>query len=231
MNIPILHEDTSILVLNKPAGIVVHPFDFSSEKTILDFLKKISPKIFSVKNTLTLADRRKINLGGIVHKLDRDTTGIMVIAKNETAFNELKEQFSNDTVTKTYLALVEGKVEKDSFVVDAPLGRSKKNHKQRANPSNPRGEVRHAVTEVKVIARNRQEGQDSTFVELTPRTARAQQLRAHMSHIGHPIVGDTKYGSTFISDRIMIHAKSLTFNLYGASVTFATNDDFITNIK
>lgn len=228
MNLPsIIHEDSNILVINKPTGLVVHPFDYSTEKTLLDFLKSHSPEIFSIDNSVILQDRRVIKLGGIVHKLDRDTTGIMVIAKKQDVFNELHQQFINNTVVKTYLALVEGTVTDDSILIEVPLGRSKKNYKQKANPSKPRGELRPAVTEVKVIARNVHELLSSTFVELTPRTEKAHQLRAHMSHIGHPIVGDKVYGSKRTSLRIMIHAKALTFSVRGKLVSFSTNDDFI----
>lgn len=230
MNIQILYEDTNILVINKPAGVVIHPFAHSHEKTILTFLQKYSPTMFAIKNTVTLGDKRKIKLGGIVHKLDRDTTGIMVFAKNQITFDELKEQFMNYAVKKTYLALVEGKVEKDSFVIDVPLEHTKK-RKERARLQKPRRDVAQAITEVKVIARNIQENKNSTFVELTPKTERAHQLRIHMSHSGHPVVGDTKYGSTLHADRIMIHAKSLTFTLQGEPLTFATNDDFILKMK
>jgi 23S rRNA pseudouridine1911/1915/1917 synthase len=230
MNIQILYEDTNILVINKPAGVVIHPFAHSHEKTILTFLQTYAPEMFAIKNTVTLGDKRKIKLGGIVHKLDRNTTGIMIFAKDQSTFDELKEQFTNHTVKKTYLALVEGKVEKDSFIIDVPLEHTKK-RKERARLQKPRRDVAQAITEVNVIARNMQENKDSTFVELTPKTERTHQLRIHMSHSGHPIVGDTKYGSTFHSDRIMIHAKSLTFMLNDEVVTFSTNDDFITKMK
>ena len=111
--IPVIFEDNNFLIIYKPSGIVVHPFDNSSEETLLDFLVSHSPSSFTFQNIFTLQNGTEINLGGIVHKLDRDTSGVMVIAKNEKVFNELKDQFRNHTTTKTYHALVEGIIDKD----------------------------------------------------------------------------------------------------------------------
>lgn len=206
MNIPVIFEDEEVLVLDKPSGVVVHPFDFSDEETLLDFLREHSPSSFDIQNPITLQDGRTINLGGIVHKLDRDTSGVMIVAKTQAAFDSLKAQFIGHTVEKTYVALVEGNVKEDSFRIDAPLGRGKKDYKQSTNPVNPRGPLRDAVTDVCVLTRN----ESTTLVELTPRTGRTHQLRAHMSSIGHPIVGDVAYGSTTKDSRIMLHAQSLS---------------------
>ena len=218
--VPVIFEDINILIINKPSGLVVHPFDYSTEETLVDFLKVQTPNIFSIDNPVTLQDKRIINLGGIVHKLDRDTSGVMVIAKNKKTFDELKAQFRNHTTKKTYLALVEGVVDQSEFTIDAPLGRNKKDYKQQVNPSNPRGELRDAVTDVHVITRN--ENENTTLVELTPKTGRTHQLRAHMSHIGHPIVGDKAYGGIKDSPRIMLHAKTLMFEVGGEKYFFST---------
>lgn len=216
MHIPVIFEDGDILVINKPSGMVMHPFDFSDEATILDYLKEKYSDMFTIENAITLQDRRTIALGGIVHKLDRDTSGIMVIAKNKETFETLKNQFSNRTVEKTYIALVEGVVQKESFRIDAPLGRGKKEYKQSTNPINPRGALREAITDVKVL----QGKIATTLVELSPRTGRTHQLRAHMASIGHPIVGDIAYGSTTQNSRIMLHAQSISFLLNADKKTF-----------
>lgn len=206
MQIPVIFEDESILVIDKPSGVVVHPFDFSDEKTVLDFLHSHSPSSFAIENSITLQDGRTINLGGIVHKLDRETSGVMVITKNQNTFDELRKEFTDHTVSKTYIALVEGIVEQDAFRIDAPLGRGKKDYKQSTNPVNPRGQLREAITDVKVLKRNI----DTTLIELTPLTGRTHQLRAHMSSIGQPIIGDIAYGSNTKESRIMLHAKSIS---------------------
>lgn len=216
MNIEVIFEDKSIVVINKPSGLVVHPYDHSTEFTIVDFLHEHIPESFSIDNNVTLQDTRVIPLGGIVHKLDRDTSGVMVVAKTQNIFDELKEQFRNHTIQKIYFALVDGIIESNFFTIDAPLGRSKKDYKQSTNPTNPRGELRSAITDVEVLKRN----SATTLVKLSPKTGRTHQLRAHMSSIGHPIVGDKAYGSIVDSPRIMLHADSVRFSLKGKGYFF-----------
>lgn len=220
MHIPVIFEDSDILIIDKPSGLVVHPFDFSTEETLLDFLHdKYHDKyldMFSIENAITLQDGRTVPLGGIVHKLDRETSGVMIIAKNKDTFDALKTQFIEQKIEKTYIALVEGSVEKHTFRIDAPLGRSKKDYKQSTKPENPRGTLREAITDVEVIRRK----ENTTLVKLVPRTGRTHQLRAHMASIGHPIVGDVAYGSKVHSERIMLHAASLGCMVQGKKKTF-----------
>jgi len=200
---------------------VVHPFDYSTEETLLDFLQKHIPESFLIINEKKLQDGRNINLGGIVHKLDRDTSGVMVITKNQSSYDALKKIFTEHTLEKKYVALVEGIVGPDKLHIDAPLGRNKKDYKQSVNPINPRGELRSAVTDIKVIRRNG----TTTLVELTPKTGRTHQLRAHMTHLGHPILGDKAYGSMENSSRIMLHAQKLSFTLFGKDYNFEAESD------
>ncbi len=216
MTIHAIYEDSDILVINKPSGMVVHPFDFSEEDTVLDWLTHHHPYIFKIENHFTLQDGRTINLGGIVHKLDRDTSGVIIIAKTKHAYDTLRKAFTDHTIRKVYLALIEGTIEADALHINAPLGRNKKDYKQVAFPKNPRGELRDAVTDLTVIMR----GKDVTLVKLEPLTGRTHQLRAHMNHIGHPIVGDKAYGSTHDTARIMLHAQKLTFILNDKEHTF-----------
>jgi 23S rRNA pseudouridine1911/1915/1917 synthase len=225
MHIPVIFEDGDILVINKPSGIVVHPFDFSDEETVLDFLREYFPAMFSIENSVTLQDGRMIPLGGIMHKLDRETSGVMAVAKNQKTFDELRAQFAQQEIEKTYVALVEGVVEEGMFRIDAPLGRSKKDYKQSTAPENPRGELREAITDVEVIERKN----NTTLVKLTPLTGRTHQLRAHMASIGHPIVGDISYGYQKKQEtgsgkrekkRIMLHAQSMSFTINGEKKKF-----------
>ncbi len=221
MSTKILFENSNFLILDKPSGLVVHPFDYSQEETLLDFLSVHSPSIFSFENTKKLQDGREINLGGIVHKLDRETSGSMVIAKDKETFEILSSQFKNHEVEKEYIALVEGIVEKQSFIIDAPLGRNKKEYRQSVHPSNLRGQLREAITEVSVISRNEKE--NTTLVSLIPKTGRTHQLRVHMAHIGHPILGDKIYGNKETSStRLMLHAKKLSFSINGEKYEFET---------
>lgn len=216
-SVPVIFEDENLLVINKPSGLVVHPFDNSTEKTLVDFLQETHPGIFSIsENIFALQNGTVINLGGIVHKLDRETSGVLVVAKNQETFEKLRKEFLGHTTKKVYLALVEGVITVDALRINAPLGRNKKSYKQVAFPENPRGEPREAITDLTVILRNTH----LTLVKLEPITGRTHQLRAHMNHIGHPIVGDIAYGSTVVAQRIMLHAQNLTFILNNREYTF-----------
>lgn len=222
IKIETIFENENFLIIDKPSGLVVHPYDHSIEETLLTFLENYSPSIFTINNEKKLMDGRTISLGGLVHKLDRDTSGVMVIAKNTQTFDEIKQQFTSHTTKKIYVALVGGVVVEESFRIDGPLGRNKKDYKQSVNPTNPRGELREAITDVKMLTR----GEDMTLVELSPITGRTHQLRAHMAHIGHPIIGDRAYGSTMESPRIMLHAQRLSFTLLGKDYTFEVEPPF-----
>jgi 23S rRNA pseudouridine1911/1915/1917 synthase len=234
MHVPIIFEDENILVIDKPSGFVVHPFDYSTEGTLLDFLQEKIPESFQIKgNEKKLQDGRTVTLGGIVHKLDRDTSGVLVVAKNDQSHLELKEQFKDQKVQKTYIALLSGLLDintntvvKDetiehlpvlnSFRINGPLGRNKKDYKQTVNPENLRGELRSAITDVTVLTKDN----NMTLVSLSPQTGRTHQLRAHMAYIGHPIIGDKAYGSTAYSPRIMLHAEKIAFTLFDKDYSF-----------
>ncbi|MEN9881059.1 MAG: ribosomal large subunit pseudouridine synthase rRNA synthase [Candidatus Parcubacteria bacterium] len=215
---PIIYEDENILIINKPSGLVVHPFDNSKEETLVDWLKTLYPCMFTTitDNIFTLQNGDTVALGGIVHKLDRGTSGVMVIAKTKEPFTELRVWFRVHGVEKIYVALTEGVVPHTMLRIDAPLGRNKKDYKQVAYPKNPRGELRDATTDLTVISR----GNSTTFVKLTPKTGRTHQLRAHMAHIEHPIVGDIAYGSTIKCERILLHAQKISFTLFGKEYSF-----------
>jgi 23S rRNA pseudouridine1911/1915/1917 synthase len=218
MNPSILYEDENILIINKPSGLVVHPFDNSTEETLVDWLKTSYPSMFAsiTDNAFTPQNGDMVSLGGIVHKLDRGTSGVMVIAKTKEAFDELRAWFRLHSIEKIYLALVEGVVAHNALRIEAPLGRNKKDYKQVAYPDNPRGTLRDAITDLTVISK----GLSTTLVKLSPKTGRTHQLRAHMAYIGHPIVGDIAYGSTIKCERILLHAQKIAFTLFGKEYSF-----------
>lgn len=215
MKLPILYEDNTILAIDKPSGIVMHPFDFSQEETLLDAVVAHAPEIASIRNEKRLQDGRTINLGGMVHKLDRETSGVVVFAKNKETFDDLSAQFKQHSIKKTYLAKVVGTIQESKFTINVPLARSKKSYKQTGDTTLHRGESREAVTHLEVISCTDNE----TFVKLIPETGRTHQLRAHMAHIGHPIIGDTAYGGPE-AERIMLHAKNVEVSLQGEQKLF-----------
>lgn len=196
--IDILYEDKDIIVVNKPKGMVVHPANGNLEGTLVNALMALC------KDSLS-------GIGGeirpgIVHRLDKDTSGVIVVAKNDKAHMNLSEQIKDRKVKKTYLALVRGIVTDNEATIDMPIARSKKDRKKMAVDK----DGKKAITHFKVIQRF----QEYTYLEVKIETGRTHQIRVHLSHIGYPIVGDTVYSNgknPFGVIGQMLHAYQLEF--------------------
>ena len=209
MNIPIIYEDQDVLVLNKPAGLQVHsaPHDDAMQKTVVDWLKENRLEVLNVGDEPTLRP-------GIVHRLDKNTSGVLVVAKNQETFIFLKKQFQEKSLQKTYLALVYGNVKNNEGVIDQPIGVSRADFRKHSSLGSLRGKIREAVTEYKVL--ERYEG--FTLLECYPKTGRTHQLRVHLKFIGHSVAGDALYGGRKQIPpngltRQFLHAKSLGITL------------------
>jgi len=175
----IIFEDEHLIVVNKPADMIVHPAGKINSGTLVNAL------LYHCQDSLS-------GIGGmirpgIVHRLDKDTSGLMVVAKDDLAHLSLSKQIKEHQVTKKYIALVHGNLKDDSGIIDAPIGRSLKNRKKMAVTE---GKSREAITHFKVLKRF----SGYTLVEATLRTGRTHQIRVHLAFIGHPIVGDQLYG-------------------------------------
>ena len=200
MKIPIIYEDENIVVINKPAGLLVHPAgnpksQILNPKTLIDYFPDAK----------------------LAHRLDKDTSGLLLLAKNEKTYDWLKSQFSNRQITKKYIALVHGKLKDRKGIITKTISKSKK--RGGSQTTTPIGKRREAITRYKVL----KEFENYTSLEVTPETGRTHQIRVHLASIGHPIAGDEKYKFKRQSipeglKRLFLHASYLKFSLPNGEV-------------
>lgn len=191
----IMYEDQDIIVLDKPSGMVVHPGAGNREHTLVNAL------LFHTRELSSLSSERP----GIVHRLDKETSGVMVVAKTNAAHLELSRQFKKHTIERRYIALVEGKIEFDEGIIDAPIKRHVMDRKKMVVSFSEEAKGAHTV--YKVLKRF----PNYTAVALFPQTGRTHQLRVHLSFLGHPIWGDRTYGRVENFTRLALHAMVLGF--------------------
>ncbi len=199
--IPIVAQTNDFLVVNKPAGLVVHPAGGVKEKTLIEIITQKFPEIKTVGESE--------NRPGLVHRLDKDVSGLLVIAKNNQMFFHLKKQFQDRQVKKTYLGLVHGKITPLAGTINLKIDRNKKG-KIVARPNNQQG--KDALTEYEVI----QYFNNYTYLKINIKTGRTHQIRVHLKAMGHPLLGDKLYGNKKLKSkekigRLFLHAHQLGF--------------------
>ncbi len=210
MKFPILFENVHALAIDKPAGIIVHPDERQEEYTIADWMKET----YNVK----VGDEGR---EGIVHRLDRNTTGVLILAKDNVAFTTFKKQFRDHTARKVYRCIVEGHIRHETGMISLPIARARSDFRKRTVvdmfSGDARGKESEAITRYKVLARaTGNDGKNYSYVECYPLTGRTHQIRAHFRGIRHPIIGDELYGSIKgkdVAPRSMLHAYSLTIEI------------------
>ncbi len=197
INLNILYEDDYILVVDKPSGMVVHPGNGNMEHTLANALAGYTNK---------LSDSNGVMRPGIVHRIDKDTSGVLLVAKTDEVHNILAEGFKNKTIKRVYVALLDGVFPNSSATIDAPIGRDSKN---RLAFTVTEQNAKQAVTHLKVIKRF----EKNTLVELRLETGRTHQIRVHMKYIGFPVHNDPVYNNKKASKfGQFLHAKSLEFS-------------------
>jgi len=198
-NIPldIVYEDEDVIVVNKPNGMVVHPAIGNNHGTLVNALLYHSKKLSNVNGEFR---------PGIVHRIDADTTGLLMVAKNNKAHEILADELAKKETTRKYIALVWGVIKEDTATIDAPIGRDSHDRKKMAVTSI---NSKDAVTHLRVLKRFK----DATLIELKLETGRTHQIRVHMNYIEHPVVNDPVYGRRKIIDETgqCLHAKTIGF--------------------
>ena len=196
IELSVIYEDESLIVIDKPAGLSVHPGPGHPDGTLINAVMALCPNITGVGED---------NRPGIVHRLDMDTSGVIVVAKNDRSHRSLSDQFKNRTVTKKYVALVEGNMYQKKAIIDGPIGRDPHNRKKMAIIENGRD----AKTEYAVDERFAQ----FDWLSVKPKTGRTHQIRVHLCSLGHPVAGDILYGNRVVGlDRQFLHAESLSLS-------------------
>src|SRR3989338_1597065 len=197
MELQILYEDNDVVAVAKPAGLITHSDGRTKEETAEDWFKKTYPE----------------NTGGYVHRLDRDTSGVLVFAKNAVAYEFMRKAFHDRDIKKTYLAIVYGALKKKSDVIDFDIGRSRKDFRLRSAQPKAKGRLRDALTRYEVIG----EIEGYSLLKLNPETGRTHQIRVHLKAIHHPIVCDSLYAPNHKPvlgiSRLALHAYSLDIPL------------------
>lgn len=218
----IIYEDEAILVINKPSGLAVHADGKHDWKTLVDWLAEEYPELKGVGEEQRLPDGTIIERPGIVHRIDRETSGVLVVARTQKSFDALKTQFQERGVKKVYRAFVYGDMTEERGIIDKPIGSGRGGKAPRTAQLSAKGTLRDAQTAYRVISHNK----EFSYVEAFPKTGRTHQIRVHFSSIQHPIVADTLYAPgrppMLGFKRLALHAFSVTFKhpLTGKEVMF-----------
>jgi 23S rRNA pseudouridine1911/1915/1917 synthase len=232
--VEILYEDDNCLFLNKPAGLSVHGDGKSDQYTLAHWVLENYPTLLAVGEPIKMqigGEEIEVPKPGIVHRLDKDTSGVMLLAKTHEAYEFFKKQFQAHEITKIYHCFVYGWIKEDRQTIDSPIGRDSGNIRRWITGKLARGTIREAVTHITVLNRfgkTLYEGKGSTeegtysFVEARPKTGRTHQIRVHLRSINHPIVSDSLYAQkrdqALGFTRQALHARELTLAIPGGEM-------------
>jgi 23S rRNA pseudouridine1911/1915/1917 synthase len=205
MSPEILYEDENILAVNKPAGLVVHKDGRTKEPSVAEWLVEKYPEVKGV------GEQTEDDRSGVVHRIDRETSGVLLLAKTKSGFDCLKEQFQNREIQKIYYTFVHGVMKETHGTISLPIGRSASDFRKFSASRGAKGEMREATTYFQVLKQT----DDVALVEVRPKTGRTHQIRVHMSALQRPVVVDKLYGASKESilgfDRLALHAREIQF--------------------
>lgn len=196
INLDIIYDDDDVIIVNKPKNMVVHPASGTPGGTVVNGLV----------SKFQLSENENELRPGVVHRIDKDTTGLIIFAKNNKAHNALQKQFKDKTITRKYIALVHGVIDENRAIIDAPIGRDQNDRKKMAVTAH---NSKDAITNFKVLKRF----DDFTLIECKLETGRTHQIRVHLKYIEHPVAGDQVYGpkKTLVDSGQLLHAMVLGF--------------------
>lgn len=215
----IIFENDDVVVVNKPAGLMVHEDGFSEAPTVVDWLLQHAPGAKGVGEPGISPQGKELERSGVVHRLDFETSGILILAKNQEAFAHLKKQFQDRLVRKEYRALVYGNMKDKWGTIDRPIGRSARDFRRRSAQRGAKGMLREALTEWECSKNGVYEGEKFAELILKPKTGRTHQLRVHLKAVDHPIVGDRLYAGNKMAQSTNLGHKGLALHAYTLDIT------------
>ncbi len=221
----ILFENDDLVAINKPEGLMVHENGHSNEPTVVDWFLSYVPNAKGVGEMQMSQKGEPLERSGVVHRLDKETSGVLLLAKHQDAFVHLKAQFHDRLVHKTYHAFVYGGFKERWGTINRPIGRSAKDFRLRSAQHGARGTLRPSVTNYECLLQGTYEDEKFSYLSLQPETGRTHQIRVHLQAIGRPIVGDMLYAKHEIQHSNNLGLSRLALHAYALKLTLPSGEE------
>ena len=221
----ILHEDDDVLVINKPYGWLVHEDGFNDAPTVVEWFVGRAPEARGVGEPGQNAKGEALDRSGVVHRLDRETSGVLILAKNQDAHQYLKQKFQDREVHKEYRAFVYGRINDRWGTINRSIGRSAKDHRKRSAERGAKGVLREAITDFERIGMGEYQDEPFSYVKLMPKTGRTHQLRVHLRALDRPIVGDELYADYKMDKSNNLELKRLALHAHILELTLPNGEE------
>ncbi len=221
----IIFENEDVLVINKPVALMVHEDKRTEGETVVDWFVHRVPEARGVGEPQVTPAGEKMDRSGVVHRLDAGTSGVMIMAKNQVAFDFLKAQFHDRLVQKEYRALVYGHMRDQWGTIDRAIGRSARDFRLRSAERGAKGVMREATTDWELIGKGEYEGEPFSYVKLKPKTGRTHQLRVHLKAIDRPIIGDPLYAGKKLETSNNLGLKRMALHAYALTITVPNGEE------
>lgn len=224
MNPEILFENDDVVVINKPSGVMVHEDGFHEGETVVDWFLGRAPTARGVGEPGKNAQGKVLERSGVVHRLDAETSGVLLLTKHQQAYEHIKQQFHDRLTKKEYRAFVYEHMRESWGTIDRPIGRSAKDFRLRSAQRGAKGTLRDAVTDWECIGKGEFEGEAYSYVKVKPKTGRTHQIRVHMKAIDRPIVCDELYAGSRVGERNNLDMSRLALHAYTLELTLPSGE-------